>query len=123
MSPQRRPMTAALQTAELNDNEIAFIRGENVKNAVTTTASPNRQESAQPSVSDIGPTMTAKPVGKATLRVVPSVVSLSSRIPGELHERLMRAAFERKLAQQEPFTHQDIITEALSAWLKKAGFP
>jgi len=34
----------------------------------------------------------------------------------------MQAAFDRKMKRQRPFTQQEIVSEALSLWLKKHGY-
>jgi hypothetical protein len=120
MSAQRRSMTAVLETDELNEKERAFIRGESVKGAVQEAQVVEAPTTAS-TVESSEPVATARPTARGHLRVIPAMVSLSTRIPADLHERLMRVSFERKLEHREPCTHQDIITEAISAWLKKAG--
>lgn len=49
------------------------------------------------------------------------LVSLSIRIPESIAEALLRASSERKLKRVKPFTQQEIVADALSAWLKRGG--
>ena len=123
MSPQRRSMTAVLKTDELSEKEKAFIRGESVKGAVQEASSESFMNDAAPATqtTERSESISPKSSGKGNLRVVPTMVGLSTRIPADLHEKLMRVSLERRIERREPCTHQDIITEAISAWLKKAG--
>lgn len=47
------------------------------------------------------------------------LVVMNTRIPESLSRDLFRASMERKLDKIEPYTQQDIVAEALRAWLKK----
>lgn len=114
-------MTAALKTPEVSDEALSFVRG----GATKTAPKSEMPEEPRARVVEAEPPATStprvsKPAGKS---LTPSLVGLSTRIEASLHESLMRASFERKLARQEPHTHQDIVTEALTAWLKRNGYP
>jgi hypothetical protein len=114
-------MTAALKTPEINEEALSFVRGGMSK--AEPVAEPAEVPKAR--VGDINvpakePPRVAKSAAKSQ---APSLVGLSTRIDVTLHESLMRASFERKLAREEPHTHQDIVTEALAAWLKRNGYP
>jgi hypothetical protein len=114
-------MTAALKTPEVSEEALSFVRG----GATTMAPKPEVPEESRARVVEAEPPAPttgrmSKPVAKS---VAPSLVGLSTRIEAHLHESLMRASFERKLARQEPHTHQDIVTEALTAWLKRNGYP
>jgi hypothetical protein len=88
----RRTMSEALQARRLKEDELAFVQG-----------SPRRPTAM---------------TGTAT-NPVPGSVSMTFRLPADLAARLIRTATERKLNRQEPFTQQEIVTEAVSAWLSK----
>lgn len=112
-------MTAALKTPEVSDEALSFVRG----GATKTAPKSEMPEEPRARVVEAEPPATprvSKPAGKS---LAPSLVGLSTRIEASLHESLMRASFDRKLARQEPHTHQDIVTEALTAWLKRNGYP
>jgi hypothetical protein len=90
----RRTMSEALQPRKLDEDELAFVQGSPLRpTAVTATA----------------------------MNPVPGSVSMTFRLPADLAARLIRAATERKLNRQRPFTQQEIVTEALSGWLSKQG--
>ena len=88
----RRTMGEALQSAELKEDELAFVQG-----------SPSKAAAVQ-----------VEPISPA-----PGSVSMTFRVPAGLASKLVRAATERKLNGQRPFTQQEIVTEAVSAWLRK----
>lgn len=125
----RRPMSAALKTADLSPEEMAFVTG----GTPSTTATIGL---AKPDVSRLAvdpplePEMAAPAVKhKSPLRketaatgMASGLVNLSFRIPAEIHVALMRASFDRKLQRQEPWTQQEIVADAIAAWLKKQGY-
>lgn len=90
----RRTMGEAVQAAKLKDDELAFVRG-------AVPRSPTAP----------GQVMTT----------VPGSVSMTFRLPAALAATLVRAATERKLNRQRPFTQQDIVADAVLAWLTKQG--
>jgi len=49
-------------------------------------------------------------------------VSMTFRMPPEIPQGLLRASADRKIKKIRPFTQQEIVSEALSQWLKKQGF-
>lgn len=108
----RRPMSEALRTAKLNDEERAFVAG-----------SPASQRAA-PSPE------TAEPPAKlegASRRIPESIamggpISMTFRLPCDLPPLLFSAAAERKAKREHPFTQQDIVAEALRGWLQLHGY-
>ena len=48
-------------------------------------------------------------------------VSVTFRLPPELCAALLRAAMERKLRGEKPFTQQDILAVALREWLERSA--
>ena len=92
---------------DLSKEALGFVRGtanltqpkakvEPEQNA-TMRAQPKSEEQQAPAKSSVN----------GYVRQLPVMVNLSIRVPAELQERLMRAAFERKLERQDPWTHQD----------------
>ena len=51
-----------------------------------------------------------------------ALVSMTFRVPAELPGTLLRASADRKARRIRPFTQQEIMTEALSQWLKRNGY-
>lgn len=49
------------------------------------------------------------------------LVPITTRIKAPMMEALARASMERKLQRLEPYTQQDIVSEALADWLKAKG--
>jgi len=48
--------------------------------------------------------------------------SMTVRLPAHIPPKLLRAATDRKIARQRPFTQQEIVAEALAQWLRKNGY-
>lgn len=48
---------------------------------------------------------------------------MTFRVPATIPPALLKASSERKIKQIQPFTQQDIVAEALTAWLQKNGYP
>jgi hypothetical protein len=51
-----------------------------------------------------------------------AIVSATFRLPANIPPVLLKASSERKIKKIQPFTQQDIVAEALTAWLKKNGY-
>ena len=49
--------------------------------------------------------------------------AINARIDPQITTALLRASVERRIQGVAPSTQRDIIAEALSAWLKKNGYP
>jgi len=47
---------------------------------------------------------------------------MTFRLPAELPDALLRASMDRKLRHVAPWTQQDIVAEALEAWLNRRGY-
>ena len=65
-------------------------------------------------LSDRMPNSSAKPPSMP----LPAFASVTVRIPSEIPKRLLRAATDRKINQQSPFTQQEIVAQALAQWLE-----
>lgn len=47
---------------------------------------------------------------------------LNAKIPAELYQRARRAVFENQMSNLEPRTLQDLVSQALSAELRRLGY-
>ena len=124
----RRSLSQALQTAELSDNARAFVAGKVTRPGAEAPACATPKpppESLMPAPPT--PTLTQNGVLKSQpLDSFPSSVGIASitvRLPARLPSRLLRASVERKLLREQPFTQQDIVADALDAWLRLHGYP
>ena len=54
--------------------------------------------------------------------VAPGLVNLTTRVHPALNAALIRASMDRRMERRERGTMQDIVAEALTEWLKKAGY-
>lgn len=107
MSNKRRSLSDALDPVGV---EEAFIQA---------GGAPHAEVSAQPERGAATTSITA-PVVLPPLQST-ATAHLSVRINVHLMDALLRAGMTRKSAQQEPFTHSGMVSEALRAYLKKLG--
>ena len=98
----RRTMNEALRTGRLNDEALAFVNGAAAKPATTQAPVSASATDTQPAAA--------------------GTVSMSFRLPAQLSARLIEVAVRRKLRHERPFSQQDIVAEALAAWLKGHGY-
>ena len=72
------------------------------------------------------PSNTRKPTAKRETEPEPLIstasASMTVRLPADILPKLLRAATDRKIARQRPFTQQEIVAEALAQWLSKNGY-
>ena len=133
-SSARRPMSAALRTADpLTPEAMAFIKEGTPKSKTerpvlasaplneepqfaASVAEPPSLESSKTSQSRVSEDREEAPA------LVAGLVGLSIRVRGVLQTSLLQAAFDRKLKRQRPWTQQEIAAEAISLWLKKHGY-
>ena len=67
---------------------------------------------------ELPPAATAPEQVPASLKVS----NLSVRIDSRIADALLRAMTERRIQRIAPSTQQDIVAEAMVAWLKKNGY-
>ena len=108
---KRKSLADALSPGTLSPEEREFIE------AGSPQPQSRRSEVAPKPPSEKAPrpkqrTETEEPEG-----VVP-LITQSYRLPTALVSTLMRASMERKIARLKPWSQQDIVAEALVAWLK-----
>lgn len=111
----------------LTAREIEFIRAPLVETK-TKDSSPKVSESKKTPKKSKPPSVPAQsssvPYGKPQATTQPTGsqqpwVTITTRLPNQLHSRLRRAAFERSERGQEPNTIQDILATAAASWLDK----
>lgn len=128
-------MSAALKTADsLTPEALAFIKAGTPKPQAerpVVSSAPLGEEpecvapSAEANSSETLKTRRPKVLEEeddAPAAQVAGLVGLSFRVASQIHVALMQAAFDRKMRRQRPFTQQEIVSEALSLWLKKHGY-
>jgi hypothetical protein len=146
MKPERRSMTAAIQSAvDLPPEAIALIKAGTPKPLSTNivvappapelTAAVPVPELTEPRLESplqVEPGQSVpfqrKPRGRPKgsvsrpVETVGRLVGTSYRLPEDLVFRVMKASAERKIGKIQPWAQQDIVAEALNAWLKSAGY-
>ena len=122
----RRRMSAALQTADLGEEALDFVKAGSARPTPDTTAvvaapvqSAGGEETRQ-AENGVKPRL---PLGDdAEVEPEASLVSLTVRVPRAVPPGLLLASVDRKLKRQRPWTQQEIVAEALSQWLKRHGY-
>jgi hypothetical protein len=61
----------------------------------------------------------AEPKRSSTPDLPTVLVSQTYRLPAHLVKELTRVAFERKMDRIAPWSHQDIVADALDDWIRK----
>ncbi|HRY49109.1 MAG TPA: hypothetical protein P5186_13760 [Candidatus Paceibacterota bacterium] len=123
-------MSEALRTGKLNDEAVAFVTGTAMPpNSANSTPEPQPAPSAVAEVKTPASTSTSavqpnvSPIAPPgdLLGSVQGTVSMTFRLPADLSARLIRVSAERKVRRERPFSQQDMVTEALSDWLRQHG--
>ena len=126
-------MTDALQPRTPSPEALAIIsQGEPKPQSQTSLLATAKPEKAlEQSGGGVAPAKaTVEPPAPAKARVqkpntedVVSFVPFSCRVPASIPPSLLRASADRKAKRIRPYTHQDIVAEALTDWLLKNGYP
>jgi len=118
-------MEAALQPRSVKPDALAIIEEGAPKSQLPNPTIKLDSANVQP-VSAPKPAEPQRPVkpknDKAKEMEDVAIVSATFRLPANLPPALLKASSERKLKKIQPFTQQDIVTEALTEWLKKTGY-
>lgn len=147
MKPERRSMTAALQSAaDLPPEAIALIKAGTPKPlSATLPVIPSEPEAVAPAPAlpeaespkgeppireDSTPSseyprkVRGRPKGSVSrpVEAFGRLVGTSYRLPEELIFKVMKASAERKIRKIHPWAQQDIVAEAVNAWLKAEGY-
>ena len=116
----------------LTADEEAFLKQGRAKQPTAKIKKPKSPPKPQPKKEE--PTM-SKPAFKQPIAFEPAPVAvikesaaplkvsnLSVRIDSRIAAALLRAMTERRIEGISPSTQQDIVAEAMVAWLKKNGY-
>lgn len=149
MTPTRRSMGDALQTASLPPEAMALIREGTPKPRATLEVvreapgaraqAPAAETELAPETKPVKPEAAAEPAepkrrpergrAKSPAEIpaeapegVTGMVPVTFRLPAHIPGALVRASADRKIRRLRPYTQQEIVAEALSEWLEKAGF-
>ena len=69
-----------------------------------------------------GASQPERPVAEASTRGAPGAAQLNAKIPADLYQRARRAVFENQMSKLQPSTLQDLVSQALSAELRRLGY-
>lgn len=114
-----RTLSVALQTTNLDPEAVAFVQAGQAK--------PRAElHEVSPVPEPITPTR-PEPPGlhwnvEPAVDLETGLMTLSVRVPRSLPSSLLLASVDRKLKRQRPWTQQEIVAEALTAWLKQHGY-
>jgi len=122
----RRTLSAALQTSNLTEVALDFVKAGTAASSVDPVAS----SAVPPQPAAVGE---PPPVGRNLKRhlrisdegegeVEVGLVSLTVRVPRIVPPGLLLASVDRKLKRQRPWTQQEIVGEALTHWLQEHGY-
>lgn len=121
-----RTLSVALQTTNLDPEAVAFVQAGQAKpRAELHEVSPVPRE-LPPVEEPITPVRPEPPGlhwnGEPAADPEAGLMTLSVRVPRSLPSSLLLASVDRKLKRQRPWTQQEIVAEALTAWLKQHGY-
>jgi hypothetical protein len=126
MNPIRRTMSEAMKPPTVPPEALAIIEQGSPKpqtqnptvsvDSVKAQAAPTPRPSAE--MERLAKAKTEK--GREGESV--AVVTMTFRVPATIPTSLLKASSERKMKKLRPFTQQDIVAEALTAWLQKNGY-
>lgn len=123
---QRKSLAQALQTADLPPEALAVIKEGAVRpvEARRPVLAPEPEPERRPPAITQPPQRLPSPIevevpDEAVKR---GLVPLSVRVNADLSDFLLRVSFERKLQRRQPYSQQDIVTQAVLQWLKRNGY-
>lgn len=108
----------------LTPEEEAFLNGTTAKPKPKTE--PKKQKEKKPMAQTA---LKTEYIPKAPIEAVApampvqtGMVGLNTRVTPPINAALLRASVDRKIQRQSRAAVQDIVNEALTEWLKKAGY-
>ena len=122
----RRTLSAALQTGNLTDAALDFVKAGTAKpapDAVASTvvpAKPSTVEEPHRAANSVERRLRIGDDGDVEAEA--GLVSLTVRVPRIVPPGLLLASVDRKLKRQRPWTQQEIVAEALTHWLQEHGY-
>lgn len=126
MQPTRRSLAEAVPPPRVSPEALAFIKAgtptPQTPSPILTTgpAKPAPEKAAMPIVQT--PPAPKTRIQSEQTAEQSALVSTNYRLPAIIPSALLKASSDRKLKKVRPFTQQDIVAEALTAWLKKNGY-
>ena len=120
----RRTLSAALQTGNLAEEALDFVKTGGAKPAQNPTATqPVQSEKTEnPRPPSMGTKQRLRLGDEAAVEAQADLVSLTVRVPRMVSPGLLLASVDRKLKRQRPWTQQEIVAEALTLWLQQHGY-
>ena len=120
----RRTLSAALQTGNINEEAKNFVKTGGAKSVQDATATqPVQSEKTEnPRPPGMGAKQRLRLGDEAEVEAEANLVSLTVRVPRIVSPGLLLASVDRKLKRQRPWTQQEIVAEALTLWLQQHGY-
>ncbi len=122
----RRTLSAALQTGNLTDAALDFVRAGTARPApepVAAAVVPSQLaavEEPSPTSRNMKQRLRMGDDGEGEAEA--GLISLTVRVPRIVPPGLLLASVDRKLKRQRPWTQQEIVAEALTHWLQEHGY-
>jgi hypothetical protein len=116
MSKERRSLAAVVATRTLEHSFVSEGKVQSSAEPMPPIELPTEPQTLAPPSPSI-PGASKKTVAAKPAVVDDALVSATFRIPDRLMKRLLRAAANRKIERQEPFSQQEIVAVALENWL------
>jgi hypothetical protein len=116
----RRTLSAALQTGSLTEQALDFVK------AGSATPTPEA-----PVAAPVQPAGGREPRREATGLRLPlseeaepdaGLIAITVRVPHGVPSALLLASVDRKLKRHRPWTQREIVSEAITHWLKEHGY-
>ena len=107
----------------LTPEEESFLKGN--QTPAKPKPQPQKQKEKKPMnqtalKQEFVPTPMAEPIAPPTMHT--GMVGLNTRVEPAISAALLRASVERKIQRKSRAAVQDIVNEALTEWLKQAGY-
>ena len=122
----RRTLSAALQTGNLADAALDFVKAGTARPAsepvaaAVVPAKPTAVEEPPPVAGSLKRRLRMGDDSEGEAEA--GLVSLTVRVPRIVPPGLLLASVDRKLKRQRPWTQQEIVAEALTHWLQEHGY-
>ncbi|MHC1767495.1 MAG: hypothetical protein AB9869_24980 [Verrucomicrobiia bacterium] len=122
----RRTLSAALQTSNLSEAALDFVKAGTATSSVDPLATavvppkPAAVEEPRPAADTVKRRLRINDDGEGEAEA--GLVSLTVRVPRIVPPGLLLASVDRKLKRRRPWTQQEIVAEALTHWLQEHGY-
>ena len=126
MNPPHRTMAEALKQPAMPPEALAIIAQGSPKpqtqNSTVLVDSAKTQPTPAPTPAAEPERLAKSKAEKGREATNPVIVTATFRLPAIIPATLLKVSLERKMKNIHPFTQQDIVAEALTAWLQKNGY-